>query len=186
MTNLSSTQVAQLTALVTGGGYKRAATKDAAIKRFVTVATEAGIEAPADLLNLAFDEAQEKIRGAISPVAAPNAKRRAAIELAEQAAPAPEAKEKPAKAKADKPAKSDEEKPDYRIPAKVDAIMIDLLRSVGPAKVGAFRAEWIKRDPEGYARLAPTQQKGIMRKALNRLVSAGKATRNGSIFAVAN
>ena len=42
-TPLPATEIAKLTAQITGGGYKRAASKDAAIRRFVNVAAERGI-----------------------------------------------------------------------------------------------------------------------------------------------
>ena len=67
-TELASTQIAQLTAIMTGGGYKRSATKADAIKRFVKVATENGlgtttIEA---ILACPSDAAENVLRGALS------------------------------------------------------------------------------------------------------------------------
>ena len=47
MTNLSTIEVCKLTATVVGGGFKRAASKDEAVKRFRKVAAEAGVDADA-------------------------------------------------------------------------------------------------------------------------------------------
>jgi len=49
MTELSSIQIAKLTAVITGGGFKRSATKADAIKRFLKVAAEKGIDGDAIL-----------------------------------------------------------------------------------------------------------------------------------------
>lgn len=64
MTALSANQIAQLTAALTGGGMKRSATKDAAAKRFRTVAAETGAfgaEAVEITLTMDFAEAQRTI-----------------------------------------------------------------------------------------------------------------------------
>lgn len=61
---LSNKQIAMLTAMITGGGFKRANSKEAAIARFTTVATEAGISKAraADLVKGPFDFAEHIIR----------------------------------------------------------------------------------------------------------------------------
>jgi len=82
---LSAAQISQLTAIITGGGYKRAANRDAAAKRFLKVADEAGITAPTAILNMNFEAASAAIqtelnaaKAAGEPVAKPAAKRKAA------------------------------------------------------------------------------------------------------------
>lgn len=82
---LSAVQISQLTAIITGGGYKRAATRDAAAKRFLKVADEAGISAPTAILDMSFEAASAVIQtelnaanAASEPVAKPAAKRKAA------------------------------------------------------------------------------------------------------------
>lgn len=182
MANLSALQIAQLTAIVTGGGCKRAATRDAAEKRFLKVAAEAGITAPEGFLDIDFDTATADLRAELEVIKsgrkpeAPKAasKRKAALEVAAKAAP-----------KADKPAKAKVDRPDFRDPAKVREVMLDLIGTEGPGKVGNFRAAWIDRDPNGFGKLAPTQQKGIMRKAINKLVADKLVNRDGSIFSLA-
>ena len=57
---LSGQQIAQLTAMITGGGYKRANSRDAAVKRFENVAAQAGFGEVAIRYTLkqpSFDEA---------------------------------------------------------------------------------------------------------------------------------
>lgn len=82
---LSAVQISQLTAIITGGEYKRAANRDAAAKRFLKVADEAGISAPTAILDMSFDAASAVIQTELSaanaasePVAKPAAKRKAA------------------------------------------------------------------------------------------------------------
>lgn len=61
---LSNKQIAMLTAIITGGGFKRANSKETAIARFTTVATEAGMTTAraADLVKGPFDFAEHIIR----------------------------------------------------------------------------------------------------------------------------
>ncbi len=65
MTNLTSTQIAKMTATVTGDGYKRAADKGAAIKRFVNACTEKGIADASAIL--AADCPEEALAAAMNP-----------------------------------------------------------------------------------------------------------------------
>lgn len=69
MTNLSTTAIAQLSAVVTGGGFKRAATKADAIKRFLTVAAEKGIDADKANAILASVEPEAELKAALAPTA---------------------------------------------------------------------------------------------------------------------
>lgn len=55
---LSGQQVAQLTAMITGGGFKRANSRDAAVKRFETVAAERGIVTDRILGAGSFEQAK--------------------------------------------------------------------------------------------------------------------------------
>ena len=50
-TNLTSLEVSKLTAVVTGGGYKRAASKEAAVARYLKTAEEVGMADAAKLLG---------------------------------------------------------------------------------------------------------------------------------------
>ena len=61
---LSNKQIAMLTAIITGGGFKRANSKETAIARFTTVAVGAGISAmrAADLVKGPYDFAEHIIR----------------------------------------------------------------------------------------------------------------------------
>lgn len=61
---LSNKQIAMLTAMITGGGFKHANSKEAAIARFTTVAMDAGISKAraADLVKGPFDFAEHIIR----------------------------------------------------------------------------------------------------------------------------
>lgn len=84
-TKLSALEISKLTAVITGGGYKRAATRDAAAKRFLKVADEAGISAPTAILDMSFEAASAVVQtelnaanAASEPVAKPAAKRKAA------------------------------------------------------------------------------------------------------------
>ena len=63
-TTLSTSEVAQLTAILTGGGFKRANTKEAAVKRFLTVAASTGIADAEALLAKSFDEARAALQPA--------------------------------------------------------------------------------------------------------------------------
>lgn len=123
MTNLNTAQIAQLTAMVTGGGYKRAADKDAAVRRFTNACTEKGISDPRAILATGFDAAKDQLARAINP-RTPSvekasagalqrmtetrdkiAKRKAALKVIDKEAPSPEAK--PARAKQDRATKAD-------------------------------------------------------------------------------
>lgn len=99
-TNLSSTQISQLTAIVTGGAAKRAASKAEAAKRFIAAATAAELGMPAEILAESFDDAREIIHRAMGSIAVGKfaAKEKAA------AAPKQEAKVKPVKAAKTAPA----------------------------------------------------------------------------------
>lgn len=55
---ISGMQIAQLTAMITGGGFKRANSRDAAIKRFQTVAAERGIGTDRILGAGSFEQAK--------------------------------------------------------------------------------------------------------------------------------
>jgi len=59
---LSAIQIAQLTAIITGGGYKRPNSRVAAIKRFMKTAVGAGVKAAEGFLGMPFDKACEELR----------------------------------------------------------------------------------------------------------------------------
>lgn len=95
---LTTTQIAQLSAILTGGGYKKAATRDAAEKRFTKLAGDLGIDAAA-VLAMDFDAAssylteRKALADGAAPVAAaqatPKAPKAPAAPVAEEEAPAP-------------------------------------------------------------------------------------------------
>jgi hypothetical protein len=63
--------------------------------------------------------------------------------------------------------------------------IVALLREVGePVKIGVLRAKWTSEAAD-FAKLAPTQQKGIMRRAVRALVEAGTVAKNGMLFSIA-
>ncbi|WP_051332519.1 hypothetical protein [Cucumibacter marinus] len=74
-TKLTALEIARLTAVITGGGYKRAKSKDAAIRRFLKLADEAGISQPTANLDMSFDAAkadlEAQLKGAPSPDSEP-------------------------------------------------------------------------------------------------------------------
>ncbi len=90
MKTLTTTDICAMTAQLTGGDVKRAATKDAALTRFRKIAAEKGVDA-----DLILDNADDFLAG--KPV-----NRKAALDLIEAEAPAPEVV-KVKKAKAAKP-----------------------------------------------------------------------------------
>lgn len=65
--------------------------------------------------------------------------------------------------------------------AETDGFVLQTVRDAGGCKVGVVRAAWGALAAP-FARLAPTQQKGIIRRSVNRLVEAGKLARDGQRF----
>lgn len=66
--NMSAAQIAQLSAIVTGGGMKRSADKDTAAKRFVTLAQDAKLAFdPMTVLAMDFETAKATVGGAKAP-----------------------------------------------------------------------------------------------------------------------
>lgn len=95
MTNLSATQIAQLTATMTGGVFKRANSKEAAVKRYLTVAADKGIHDASATLGLEFDAAKaDLIRKMIGDAPLPKSGRKAALAIASDQAAAEIAKPK--------------------------------------------------------------------------------------------
>ncbi len=72
-TLLPATEIAKLTAQITGGGYKRAASKDAAVRRFVNVAAERGIGALTAASILGAEDPHDALTTALSVAEAPAA-----------------------------------------------------------------------------------------------------------------
>lgn len=68
MTKLSGTDISKLTAMITGGAYKRANTREAAVKRFIKVAAEAGISTPGGLLDLPFETASADLQAELNVI----------------------------------------------------------------------------------------------------------------------
>lgn len=64
-----------------------------------------------------------------------------------------------------------------------DHRVLDLLRDLGPSKVGALREKW-KAEDDNFRRLAPTQQKGIMRRSVRKLEAAGLVRKEGPVFSL--
>ena len=88
-TNLTSLEVSKLTAVMTGGGYKRAASKDAAVARYLKTAEEVGMADVAALLGdeYGFDTAHhvlvERKKGGYASI--PEALADASLQPAEEA-----------------------------------------------------------------------------------------------------
>lgn len=80
MTTLTSLEISQLTAILTGGGYKRAASKDAAIRRLTAVAEEKlgkveGSHAAKKALDFEhYETASDYLRGLLTPSPATTSK----------------------------------------------------------------------------------------------------------------
>lgn len=64
-----------------------------------------------------------------------------------------------------------------------DRRILALLGVLGPCKVGVMRERW-KAEDATFGRLAPTQQKGIMRRCVRKLESAGLVRKEGAVFSL--
>lgn len=116
-TNLSSIEIAKLSAVITGGGYRRSNTKDAAVSRFMNLANGAKISvdvATAVLGSADFEAASQALKARIAPAAKP-AKKTAApkVEKAAKAPKEPKALGKRAQADADAKAGKIPTAPDF-------------------------------------------------------------------------
>lgn len=60
-TKLTGTEISKLTACLTGGGFKRANSKEAAIARFVKIASEKGFDKPEQYLAMSADNATQAL-----------------------------------------------------------------------------------------------------------------------------
>jgi len=65
----------------------------------------------------------------------------------------------------------------------VDRRILDMLQALGPCKIGAMRERW-KAEDANFRTLAPTQQKGVMRRAVRRLEESGKIKKDGQTFSL--
>lgn len=92
-TNLSGTDIAKLTAAILGTGFKRANSKDSAIKRFVAVAAERGLASPEAFLAMDYAAASTAIYAAMdkkpAKVKAPGKRAAALASAASGKIPAP-------------------------------------------------------------------------------------------------
>jgi hypothetical protein len=138
MTTLSSTEIAQLTAIITGGSYKRSANKEAAIKRFITVATENNILGPDATLGMSFEaaradlHAQMDMRKPEAPALPKCGKsRRAAIKVIEAEVPVPTIAKKTRASNA----QAGQQMPR---PATKQAAMIEMLRAPEGTTIAAI------------------------------------------------
>ncbi|PWC48102.1 hypothetical protein TSA6c_16820 [Azospirillum sp. TSA6c] len=64
-----------------------------------------------------------------------------------------------------------------------DRRVLGFMKAIGPCKFGAVRDRWKKEDG-GFARLAPTQQKGMIRRSVRKLEGAAMISKEGMIFTV--
>jgi hypothetical protein len=94
-TELNGAQISKLTAIMTGGGFKRANSRDAAVARFLKIAAEKGIaeEKARDYLAGPYDMAEHVIREHIEgkPMTIPQVKAARKSKPAAKAEPAPKA-----------------------------------------------------------------------------------------------
>jgi hypothetical protein len=164
MSTVSAIQIAQLTAIITGGGFKRANSKAAAEARFIKVATEAGIKNAADIVKGPYDMAEHVIREhqAGRHMTIPEVQAMRADETTEQAAQAETGKAP----KAAKPA------------GKRAEIIAAAQRGELPAAPD-FSAETHKRFRPKLARLVEMAEKGdvegLKAEAINPVSSSPKA-----------
>lgn len=109
-TNLSSIEIAKLSAVITGGGYRRSNTKDAAVGRFMNIANGAKIsvdDATAVLAAADFEAASDALKALVAPATKPAKGKKAAEPKAAKAPKAPKApKELGKRAQADADAKA--------------------------------------------------------------------------------
>ncbi len=160
-TKFSGIEVSKLTAVITGGGFKRANSKDAAIARYLKVAAEAGVRTPEKYIGADYDyETAEHVlfelkkggfkgNGAHASIpevqaASPKAEDAEAAMQAEA-----EATTKPRQRKASKPAAAPAPKAEPAKPAKAPAgqrakIAADAANGIVPAAPD-FSAETHKR-----------------------------------------
>lgn len=100
-------------------------------------------------------------------------------EALEPEAPAPK---KPAAApKA--PKADDADKPWFRQADAVDALMYATMKAAGPSKLAVFRKAIIEAKPD-FAELTQTQQNGVLIRSIDRMMDAGRLTRDGLIYGV--
>jgi hypothetical protein len=194
MTNLSATEVAKLTATITGGGFKRSANKAEAVARFTKVAAEKGIKPEAIEAILAADgAAQSVMAGYLEAQAAPKvdhsasnkliadamaadpdlaapARRKAALALVEAKAPEAKPARKPRAPKAEK---------EPRGPTKIDAV-VALLKAPDGATMDQITEAtgWLPHT----ARAAISVQ---IKKKLDLNVIREKAEGRGTVYRVA-
>lgn len=64
-----------------------------------------------------------------------------------------------------------------------DRRVLGYLKAIGPCKVGAVRDRW-KIEDRSFAKLAPTQQKGMIRRSVRKLEGAAMISKEGMIFTV--
>lgn len=130
---ISGSQIAQLTAILTGGGFKRAKDKETAAKRFRDEATKVGID-PEKALGMPFDQAKAHVEhmaklAKSAPEAAPAARvkaiREKAAKMVEKAPPAHKAAKPARKAHLEKP---------VRIPSKRELVAQLLSRPKGATR----------------------------------------------------
>ncbi|GAA2888010.1 hypothetical protein GGQ99_004781 [Aminobacter niigataensis] len=115
-TNLSSIEIAKLSAVITGGGYRRSNTKDAAVGRFLNIANGAKIgidDATAVLAAADFEAASEALKALVAPATKPAKGKKAAEPKAAKAPKAPKERGKRAQADADAKAGKIPTAPDF-------------------------------------------------------------------------
>jgi hypothetical protein len=191
MTDLTSAQLTTLTAILLGQEPARAANRDKAMSRLIAVAVGHGLRGIGKIVQLPFAEAKMKVEVHVAKTIADSSERPrddAEQAMVAQAEAQTKAKRRrpvvPAAAPAKLPAASG--KAWFRQGEQAEARMLAVMIEVGPAKLAAFRAKFAEGQDRAdeFEALSQTQQNGILIRAMDKLMGAGRLTRNGLIYNV--
>ncbi len=191
---LTTAQITTLTAFLLGEEPARAANRAKAISRFLATAEGHGLNRPGKVLTMAYDAARQ----AVETHARAHAAERAgdAVEVAMQVTAEATTRPRrrkvltalpPVMPKTPLPSTADlAGKPWFRNGDKAEARMLAVMVEVGANKLKAFRDAFITGQDaaDEWNALSQTQQNGILIRAMDKLMSAGKLTRDGLIYGV--
>lgn len=203
MTDLTSAQLTALTAILLSEEPRRAANKEKALSRLVATAEGHGLQGIKKIVALPFDEAKAKVEAHAAKLTAETSDRpgdafEQQVEVAdmEKAAEAltrprkrrPVSVTSPGDGKAPQraPSPATGGKPWFRNGDMAEARMLAVMVEVGPSKLAAFRAKFAEGQDakDEWDALSQTQQNGILIRAMDKLMLAGKLTRDGLTYGV--
>jgi hypothetical protein len=173
MTDLTSAQLTNLAAILLGEAPGRAANKDKALRRLIATADGYGLRGIKKIAALPSAEALARVVAhAAEATTKPRLRKPVKVE--------------PAPPVAAPPAHATDDKPWFRSGDAAEARMLAVMIEVGPAKLAAFRAKFAEGQEQAaeFDALSQTQQNGILIRAMDRLMAAGKLTRNGLFYGV--